>query len=57
MCQSDPLSRLVLGSGAAEQFEDAVVIPRVDTAAIVDDLKDREAELGPAANPNVAGNA
>ncbi len=51
------LSRLVLGSGAAEQIEDTLMIPGVDTPAVVADLENRKAKLGPAADRDVAGNA
>ena len=57
MGKPDALSRLVLGSGAAEQVENALVVLGIDAAAIVGDLEDRKAELGPAADRDFAGNA
>src|SRR5713226_3961382 len=55
--KADALSWSVLGSGAAEQLEDTPMIPGVDTPAIVGDFKNRKAELGPAADRDVAGHA
>ena len=57
MGQPDALARLVLGSGAAEQVEDALMVLGIDAAAVVGDLEDRKAELGAAADRDVAGNA
>src|ERR1700712_957242 len=50
------LSRLVLGAGAAEQVENALMILGIDTPTIVRYLEDRKAELGPAPDRDVAGN-
>src|SRR5829696_8500406 len=57
MRKPDALAGLVLGSGAAEQLEDALMISRVDAAAVVDHLENRETELGAAADQNIAGDA
>src|SRR5207302_2841384 len=51
------LTGLVLRSGASEQIEDALMIPGVDAAAVVDDLEDREAEFGTPADQDIAGNS
>ena len=52
-----PCPGLVLGSGAAEQVEDALMVLGIDAAAVVGDLEDRKAELGAAADRDIAGNA
>src|ERR1700738_5601656 len=57
MGKANALSWSVLGSGAAEQLEDTPMIPGVDTPAIVGDFENRKAELGPAADRDVAGHA
>src|ERR1700738_1697499 len=57
MGKANALSWSVLGSGAAEQVEDTPMIPGVDTPAIVGDFENRKAELGPAADRDVAGHA
>ena len=49
--QANALAGLVLGSGAAEQFENALVVLGIDAAAVIDDLEDRKTELGPARGP------
>ena len=51
MGEADALARPVLGSGAAEQIEDALMILRIDAAAVVGDLEDRKAELGRGRGP------
>ena len=56
MGQPDALSRLVLGAGAAEQVENPLMILGIDAAAVVGDLEDRKAELGPAPDRDLAGN-
>ena len=55
--QPDALPGLVLGSGAAEQVKDPLMVLGIDAAAVVGDLENRKAELGPAAHRDVAGNA
>ena len=57
MGKADALSRPVLGSGAAEQFENPLMVLGIDAAAIVGDLENRKAELGAAAHRDFAGNA
>ena len=52
-----PCPGLVLGSRAAEQVENALMVLGIDAAAIVGDLENRKAELGAAADRDVAGNA
>src|SRR4051794_35624591 len=51
------LSGLILGSGAAKQLENSLMVLGIDAAAVVSDIENRKTELGPAANGNVAGNA
>src|SRR4029077_11144154 len=55
MRQAYALARLVLGSGAAEQIEDALVVLGIDATAIVRNLKNRKAELGAATDQDIAG--
>src|SRR6202022_378729 len=55
--QSDALSRLVLGTGAAKKVKNPLVVLGIDAAAVVGDLEDRKAELCPAPNRDVAGNS
>src|SRR5689334_12086502 len=55
MCKSYALAGLVLDAGAAEQVEDALMVLGVDAAAVVDDVKNRKAKLGTAADFDVAG--
>src|SRR5258708_31868342 len=50
------LSRLVLGTGAAEQVKNPLVVLGIDAPAIVDDFENRKAELGPAADRDLPGN-
>src|SRR5262249_53876045 len=57
MCKTYALARLVLDAGAAEQVEDALMVLGVDAAAIVDHVEDGEAELGAAADFDVARHA
>src|SRR5690348_10117990 len=57
MCKSYALAGLILGAGAAEQLEDALVVLGLDAAAVVDDINHGEAELGAAADFDVAGHA
>ena len=57
MGEADALSRPVLGSRAAEQVENPLVVLGIDAAAVVGDLEDRKAELGAAADSDLAGNA
>src|ERR1700722_18636494 len=56
MGKSDPLSRLVLFGGAAEQVENALMVLGIDAAAIVRDLEDRKTQLCPAPDGDIAGN-
>ena len=56
MRKANALSRLVLGSRAAEQVENAPMILRIDPSAIVGDVKNRKAELGAAPNHDFTGN-
>jgi hypothetical protein len=46
--KSNSLSRLVLGTGAAKQVKNPLMVLGIDAAAVVGDLEDRKAELGPA---------
>ena len=57
MRESDTLPGLVLGSGAAEQVEDALMVLGIDAAAVVGDFENRKAEFGAALDPDIAGNA
>src|SRR5271163_2648000 len=57
MGEADALSRPVLRAGAAKQVEDALMVLRIDAAAIVRYLEHRKAELGTAAHENLAGHA
>src|SRR6202165_44949 len=57
MGKSYSLSRLVLGAGAAEQVENSLMVLGIDAAAIVGDFENRKAQLGPAADKDVAGNS
>src|SRR5439155_19991887 len=57
MGKPDALSRFVLGSRAAVQVEDALVVLRIDTAAVVGYLKDCKTELGTSAHRDLTGNA
>ena len=54
MGEANALARPVLGSGAAEQIEDALMILGIDAAAIVRNVENRKAELGSAADQDVA---
>src|SRR6266702_5617374 len=51
------LSGPVLGSCAAEQVEDALMILWIDAAAVVGNFVDRKAKLGAAPHRNDAGDA
>src|SRR5262245_28973371 len=51
------LTGLVLGSSAAEQIEDALMIPGIDAAAVIGHLEDRKAKLGAALDQDIAGNS
>jgi hypothetical protein len=55
MRKADALARFVLGAGAAEQVKNALVVLGIDAAAVVGDLENGKAELGPAADGDVAG--
>ena len=55
MGKPDALSRLILGSGAAEQIENALMILGVDAAPIVRYLENRKAELGATSHRDFAG--
>ena len=57
MREADALARLVLRAGAAEKVENTLMVLGIDAAAIVGDLENRKAQLGPAADGDVAGNA
>ena len=57
MGEADALSRLVLGSGAAEQIENPLMVLGIDAAAIVRYLENRKAELGASAHRDFAGNS
>ena len=50
MGKADSLTRFVLGAGAPEQVENALMILGIDAAAVVGDLEDRKAEFGAAAD-------
>ena len=51
------LAGLVLGAGAAKQVEDALMVLGIDTTAVVGNLENRKAELGPASDRDIAGNS
>ena len=55
MGQTDALSRPILGSRAAKQFENALMVLGIDAAPIVRYLENRKAELGAAAHHDFAG--
>ena len=55
MRKTDALAGLVLQSRTAEQVENPLMILRIDAAAVVADLEDGVTELGPPANPDLAG--
>src|SRR5215813_15603410 len=55
MGKPNALARLVLASSPAEEFKNTLMILGVDAAAVIGDLEDRKAELGPAADRNPAG--
>src|SRR5882757_6181552 len=57
MGKSYALSRLVLCTGATEKVENTLVVLGIDAAAVVCDLENRKAQLGPAPDRDVAGNA
>src|SRR4029079_16629398 len=57
MRKTDALTGLVLGSGAAKQVEYPLVVLGVDAAAVIVDLEDSVAELGPPANSDLTGDA
>ena len=57
MGEPDALSRLVLGSRAPEQVENALMVLGIDAAPVVADLKHGKAELGSAADRDLAGNS
>ena len=55
--KTDALSRPVLGSSAAEEIKDALMVPGIDAPAVVGDFENRKTELGPAPYRDVAGNS
>ena len=57
MGKADALAGFVLRAGAAEKVENPLMVLGIDAAAVVGDLEDRKAELGPAPDRDVAGNA
>src|SRR5262245_22401951 len=57
MGETDALSWLVLGSGAAKQVENPLMVLGVDAATVVRDLEDRKAELAPPLDRDLAGYA
>src|ERR1700751_1226303 len=56
MRKPNALARLVLGSGATEQVENALMILRIDAPAIVGDLENGKAKLGASLDRDLAGN-
>src|SRR5665213_934823 len=56
MGKSDALPRLVLGAGAAEQVENTLMVPRIDTTAVVGYLENCKPQPCPAPDRDVAGN-
>src|ERR1700674_5323483 len=56
MGETNSLSRLVLRTGASKKVENALMVLRIDAAAVVGDLENCKTELGPAPNGDVAGN-
>src|ERR1700744_4099041 len=57
MGEADTLTGFVLGSGAAEQVENALVILGSDATAVIGDFKNGKTKLGPAADSNLARNS
>src|SRR5260370_9534816 len=57
MGKSYSLSRLVLGTGAAEEVKDPLVVLGIDTTAVVGDFEDRETQLCPGPDRDAAGNS
>jgi len=57
MRKSYSLSRLVLGTGAAEKIKNPLMILGVDAPAVVRYLEDRKTELGAAPDSDVTGNS
>src|SRR5688572_27389155 len=57
MGKPDPLAGLVLAAGTAEQLEDALMIFRVDAAAIVLDLEQHAPREHAAAHLDLGGDA
>ena len=50
------LSRLVLSAGASKQIKNPLMVLGIDTTAVVGDLENRKAEVGPASDRDVPGN-
>ena len=50
MGKPDALARFVLGSRPAEELKNALMILGIDAAAVIGNLEDGEAELGPSPN-------
>src|ERR1700759_5511358 len=57
MGETDALSWPVLGTRAAEKVENPLMIPGIDAAAVISNLKNGESELGAAPDRDVAGNS
>src|SRR5258707_759255 len=57
MGKSYSLSWLVLCTGATEKVKNPLVVLGIDAAAVVGDLENRKAQLGPAPDRDVTGNA
>lgn len=56
MSETDTLARPILRSRPAEQVKNALVVLRIDAAAVICDLKDATTELAPTADGNITGN-
>src|SRR6516225_10076312 len=57
MGQADTLSRLVLRTSAPKKVENALMVVGSDAPPVIGNLENREIELGPAPNRDVAGNS
>src|ERR1700760_1940667 len=57
MSKTYALAGLVLGTGAAKQVENPLMVLRIDAASVVDNLENRKAELGAGPDMDVAGHA
>src|ERR1700690_2830551 len=56
MGQAYSLSRFVLRTCTPKKVKNALMVPGIDTAAVVGDLENRKAQFGAAPDGDVAGN-